>query len=152
MSKNRAIALKGFTIVELAIAIGIIAVLSTVGLVSYSGLQQNNRNQIRSRNLTELKQSLELYRHDKHHYPTTINGLLTDNYSNAIPTDPTPATRAYFYRAFDNNNAACSATGNDCAKYVLCAATEGSQSYGDPGSCSANNCGTVRCNMSIINE
>ena len=142
---------RGFTVIELIVTVAIIATLATIGLISYQGVRLNNRDQIRSRDLASLKQALELYRHDKHHYPATLNELVPQH-SNSIPVDPNNPDRIYYYKAYNSDQTVCTPSSVSCVKYMLCAATEGSKSMGDPGNCDTISCGTVDCNMSIINE
>lgn len=52
---------KGFTIVELLIVIVVIAILATIGLVTYSGVQARARDSIRKSDLAAIKQALILY-------------------------------------------------------------------------------------------
>lgn len=52
---------KGFTLIELLVAISIIAVLSTIGLSTFSGVQKSARNSVRKNDLTTLATALEIY-------------------------------------------------------------------------------------------
>ncbi len=59
----------GFTLIELMIAITIIAVLSTVAFVSYSKAQQLGRDAKRKQDLRTIAISLELYKQRNGRYP-----------------------------------------------------------------------------------
>ena len=61
----------GFTLVELIIVISIIAVLSTIGISTYSSIQQNSRNAKRKADLKEIKTALEQYFSVNGAYPTS---------------------------------------------------------------------------------
>jgi len=63
----------GFTIVELLIVIVVIAILATISIVAYNGIQQRARASEASTALTQAKKKLELYRVDNSTYPTTSN-------------------------------------------------------------------------------
>jgi len=65
---------KGFTIVELLIVIVVVAILATISIVAYNGIQVRARDAQRNNDITVLLKGLENYR--------TINGV----YPTATPT------------------------------------------------------------------
>lgn len=91
---------KGFTLIELLVAISIVAILSSIGLASFSGIQARSRDTKRIRDLQEIKKALSLYYTDNRSYPPSCGGWcysngadpwipsLTFNYMGKIPTDP----------------------------------------------------------------
>lgn len=62
---------KGFTLIELIIVISIIALLSVIGISTYSSVQVDARNSKRKSDLKEIKSALELYRSEIGTYPST---------------------------------------------------------------------------------
>lgn len=94
---------KAFTLIELMIAISLIAILSSVGIISYSSLQQRGRDAQRINDLNQLKIALTTYYNAQ--VPTsyvvaattiTINDsndalttALKPNYIKDVPVDPT---------------------------------------------------------------
>jgi prepilin-type N-terminal cleavage/methylation domain-containing protein len=60
---------KGFTIVELAVTMGIIAVLSGIGLVTFSKLTATNQQTKCINNLRTISQGLQLYHNDFRTFP-----------------------------------------------------------------------------------
>lgn len=83
--------LAGFTLLELVITIGIIAVLSVVAVVNLSGVQQNTRDVKRQSDLRLIQGALEQYYADQHNYPTALGANLTSGsrtYLNQVPSDP----------------------------------------------------------------
>ncbi len=62
---------KGFTIIELIIVISIIALLATLGLSTYTSVQEDARNSKRKADLKELQKSLEIYKQENGAYPDT---------------------------------------------------------------------------------
>lgn len=78
---------KGFTLLELLVAIGIISLLFALGINSYSSLTKQSRDAKRVSDLQSIRSALELYRTRNDLYPTNTNLLLT-GYINRWPTDP----------------------------------------------------------------
>lgn len=96
---------KGFTLIELMVAIAIIAILATVGIVMYSTAQKSGRISKRVQDLNALKTALELYKSATGYYPshttantfTCINGplaVLAPNYMPVLPADPLDGANA----------------------------------------------------------
>src|SRR5688500_16865185 len=85
--------LKGFTLIELLAVIAIIGILATFAAVSISGAVKRARDSLRERDLTNVKQALELYNQDEGRYPdqgdSSLPDLLEENgYIQAVPKDP----------------------------------------------------------------
>lgn len=94
---------KGFSFVELLVTITIIAVITAVGVVSYSQVSKRSRDSRRVSDLEQFRSALELYKSDNSYYPsggcggatctyvaatTGLAILVTDGYMPSIPTDP----------------------------------------------------------------
>ncbi len=130
-------ALKGFTLVEIIIVITILAVLSTMGVMSYTWYNSSSRDAVRTVDIGLLKQSLEWFKTVAWKYPMpenqtgtgTIYGeefsylwVIGDNISgvlkiNKTPVDPLSKTN-YVY-----------AVTNDRAYYQIATVLENTQSY-----------------------
>lgn len=68
----------GFTIVELLIVIVVIAILATISIVAYNGIQNRANNTALISDLTALKKKLELYKVDNDSlYPGGSSGGMT---------------------------------------------------------------------------
>src|SRR6185437_14654013 len=61
---------KGFTIVELLIVIVVIAILATLVIVTFTGIQQKARDSQRQTDITALDQHLEAFYGENGYYPT----------------------------------------------------------------------------------
>jgi len=97
---NNAWALKkGFTIIELLVAIVVIGILIGIVVVSYGTIQQRSRDAERESDITQIKIALEKYHAEKSMYPevcdedgTACNiSLLSSElapYLKVIPHDP----------------------------------------------------------------
>lgn len=108
--------LRGFTLVELLIAISIVVVIATVGIVTYSSTQRISRISKRAQDLQAIANAIELYKVSTGHYPIQATGncvgtnlgsvtpAFTPTYMPTIPADPLDAgnasgTNCYRYRS-----------------------------------------------------
>ncbi len=68
--------LQGFTLVELIVVVTIIAVLSAIGMVSFSGYSSGARDSTRVEDLANMQKSLAIYATTSVNgkYPTPDNG------------------------------------------------------------------------------
>lgn len=91
--------MRGFSLIELLVAISIIAILTAVGVVSYTSINKRSRDVKRKSDLEQLRSALELFRADNGYYPGGCGGgwsdasclssdLATSSYMSGIPTDP----------------------------------------------------------------
>lgn len=93
----------GFTIVELLIVVVVIAILASITIMSYNGIQQQSRDSTRDEILQTLKKGLEMYAVDNNgQYPnacgnysgcniTNLASSLTPTYISTIPANPMPS-------------------------------------------------------------
>ena len=93
---------RGFTIVELAAVVGVLAVLATIVLIGYRGSQERARDTDRRNDVGNLTKALEQYYDDKGSYPNSNGGwwLSSDSTTwgtfgsqltgiiDSMPTDP----------------------------------------------------------------
>ncbi len=94
--------MRGFTIVELLIVIIVIAILATITLVTYTGIQQRARDSARLTVLRTLVNGLEMHYVRYGYYPDACNSLntgcevsnlsssLAPEFISKIPQDPGP--------------------------------------------------------------
>lgn len=92
----------GFTLIEILVAATIIAVLTAIGVVSYTSINQRSRDAKRKSDLEQIRSALEMYRADNGHYPyrcgwvsynypspgLRLKELLVPDYMTAVPLDP----------------------------------------------------------------
>lgn len=84
MAKNT----KGFTLVELLVAMTIVMVLTVVGIVNYSSAQKSARDAKRKSDLEKVRIALEMAKQDHNGcYPPNSNSLTTDGYLDKLPGD-----------------------------------------------------------------
>jgi prepilin-type N-terminal cleavage/methylation domain-containing protein len=87
---------QAFTLVELLVVVGIISILATIGLTSYSSITKQSRDAKKKGDLESLRSALELYRSDNNYYPTELNLLVTGKYLQSIPTPIKASPYCYF--------------------------------------------------------
>lgn len=85
----------GFTLIELIVTVTIIAVLTVVGIISYSGTSKKARDNRRMADLEKIRIALELYRQATGStYPVNKNSLVP-TYLQAFPIDPKGNSYSY---------------------------------------------------------
>lgn len=114
---------KGFTLVEVIVTCGIIAILASIVYANFSSARQSARDDIRKTDLKELQLALEMYKAQHGRYPAGCNPFpawsgepsddtydcdngssdyivgLAPEFIDELPTDPKGATpgRGYLY-------------------------------------------------------
>lgn len=140
--------IKGFTIIELLIVIVIIAILATIGVVAYGGVQENARNSKRDSDISSLHTGFEATFIQTGAYPnlaqandtaldqdgnayraTHLKGIPSDAYTDPKAADDqmaaAPAASVYSYEVLP---AGCDdVAGNECVSYTLTATKEGGE-------------------------
>lgn len=134
---------RGFTLLEILVSITIIAVLTAIGIVSYSSVNKRSRDVKRKSDLEQVRSALEMYRADNGEYPNIGSGFLnasgldTDlvdsGYMPQVPDDP-DSSENYYYDAID--------TSGVFTGYCICAdletvtsGTESTCTVSLPGNC-----------------
>lgn len=141
----------GFTIVELLIVIVVIAILATISIVAYTGIQARARDSGRIAKVKDIAKALELYKIDNGGYPNipdgngqeTTSGSQTENwghndrlkiltdalapYATFDPTSLSNATQGNYYYYYT------SLAANNNQSYGLMVYVEGTGGQGDGG-------------------
>ncbi|WKZ25731.1 MAG: prepilin-type N-terminal cleavage/methylation domain-containing protein [bacterium] len=91
---------KGFTLVELLVAMAIIGVLAAMAVGSFRTAQLRGRDTQRKSDLKQVSNALELYYADYGRYPDSLTwgGEFTDGrtiYFKVLPTDPSGGVYTY---------------------------------------------------------
>lgn len=90
---------RGFTLVEIVITITVIAVVTTLPIVAYSGLQKNGRDTRRKQDLDNLNTAIIRYKNETGTYPigTDLSVLQDQGYVQNLPADPLENNPDYQY-------------------------------------------------------
>lgn len=79
---------KGFTLIELIVSIVIVALLSVVAMVNFSGSRAKARDSRRVADLERIRMALEMARQLGTTYPTSLTVLPTMGVIESIPQNP----------------------------------------------------------------
>lgn len=128
---------KAFTLLEILVVIGIIALLASITVVSYSRFVKQSRDARRKTDLEQIRAAIELYRNFKSVYPTPGMVFGTDSivdgsttYMSKIPQDP-------MFSGAEVNTYYYTSPGPTYQDYTLCTYLEGG------GTASGYLCGTT---------
>jgi prepilin-type N-terminal cleavage/methylation domain-containing protein len=140
-----------FSLIELLVAISIVAVITAVGINSFSGLQKSGRDTQRQADLRMLQSALQQYYANENHYPDTL--VLTAGaalsasgrtYLQSTPKDPVAGTTTpYCYTSYlnvgrtDSASTCTSSNSGLCHFYKLDAKLE-------------NGSGNITCTSSLV--
>jgi len=129
---------RGFTLIEILVAVLIFALLTGIAVVSFQTANRRARDGRRQADLEQVRTALEIYRADNTSYPTgswaAMVVALQPNYLSTEPVDPRDPTYNYYYGD----------TGGGIS-YNLCAYLEG----GSTTPCGvAVSCG-IACNYGV---
>lgn len=132
---------KGFTLVELLVAISIIAILSAIGMIVFGNVQMQARDSKRKQDLRAISTALEIYYNKNGKYPNTdalwvysgnaqpwIPGL-NSQYMVQVPTDPKsnliervweqPGTGYGYWSNYSNSNGCDAAINKDKNQFYM---------------------------------
>ncbi len=124
---------KGFTLVELMIVVTVIAILATIGVISFTRVQAQTRDTKRKADVRALGTALQAYYSETQTYPA-VTADLAPTYIPRIPVDPQDAG-AYTYSV---NSAA--------GTYAICAELETASASASTWKISTANAGGYNTN------
>lgn len=104
----------GFTLLEILVTISIIALILSLGIVSYNQVFITSRDSTRKSDIQIISNALEQYKSNTGNYPSTLENI--SKYLNPIPQDP-QTKQNYVYSA--SPSACLETTENPCTSYVL---------------------------------
>ena len=79
---------KGFSLLELMIAMFIMIILLSVALPTYHKTVQHARETVLKENLWQMRKAIDQYAADKAKYPKSIDDLVESKYLRERPIDP----------------------------------------------------------------
>lgn len=117
----------GFTLIEMLIVVGLIGVLSVIGINMYLSAQRQGRDTRRVSDLTAIQKSLESYYVVNGEYPNGCNpgatylpqGMPRDPVTNAVYSSSSCTASAYcFCVQLQNTTTGGNSTVNNCTNYA----------------------------------
>ena len=111
----------GFTLIEIVVVIGIMAILTIIVYGSFGGARTESRDNQRVTDIHVLQLALEEYFNQNHQYPTALSALIPQ-YTNSIPTPPNGGAYNYFPLTRASGSTVCTL-------YQLSVTLENSNSY-----------------------
>lgn len=79
---------RGFTVVEIVIALALIAVFITLPIFAYTNYMKKSRDSQRKNDIGQIQYSLEQYQDANGIYPASLDDLVQEGYLASIPLDP----------------------------------------------------------------
>jgi general secretion pathway protein G len=79
---------KGFSLLELMIAMFILIILLSIAVPTYNRSVQHARETVLSGNLWQMRRAIDQYRADKGRLPASVEDLVTKEYLRETPIDP----------------------------------------------------------------
>lgn len=85
---GRSITQRGFSLLELMIAMLILVILLSVAVPTYQRSVQHAREVVLKENLWQMRRAIDQYAADKGKLPKSLDDLVTDKYLREKPMDP----------------------------------------------------------------
>lgn len=79
---------RGFTLLELLVALAIIAVLMALAVPHYFGRVDAAKEAVLKENLHQMRDAIDKFYGDSNHYPDSLGELISRKYLRRIPIDP----------------------------------------------------------------
>ncbi|MDJ0838970.1 MAG: type II secretion system protein [Acidobacteriota bacterium] len=84
---------RGFTLIELVLAVAILALLGTIAAATHKTHAKKAREAVLRHNLMQIRTVLDQYNNDKGNYPPSLDTLTEEGYLREIPMDPITKSR-----------------------------------------------------------
>ena len=78
----------GFTLIELIVALAIVAIILTIAAPKYFGNIDKTKEAVLREDLYVIRDAIDKYYGDKNKYPDALEDLVTEKYLRSVPIDP----------------------------------------------------------------
>ncbi len=93
----------GFTLIELVLAVAILALLGTIAAATHRTHAQKARETVLRHNLQHMRMVLDQYNNDKGNYPPSLGILVDEGYLRELPLDPITKSRDSWELIYEND-------------------------------------------------
>lgn len=113
---------QAFTLIELMVTVGIIAILVALGVPSYMAAVRKSRDIKQQADISNIVQALVIYRSDNGTYPQQLNDLVSGNYLRAeqIKNKRTELIFQYKYTPLSGASPILCSGAAKCTSFVMC--------------------------------
>jgi len=94
---------KAFTLIEIILAVAILALLGTIAAATHKTHAQKARETVLRHNLQHMRMVLDQYNNDKGYYPESLSVLTEEGYLRELPIDPITKTRESWEVIYEDN-------------------------------------------------
>lgn len=99
---------KGFTLIELLVVVSIISLLTSLSFSYLAEARQKGRDTAKIKEMSEVKNAIQLYVTEKGYYPTTKDDLINSGYIASIGN--------VIYKPLNTNGSSCT---SQCNSYQI---------------------------------
>lgn len=79
---------RGFTLIELVIALALLALIISIAVPQYFGMIDRGRLAVQAQSLSVMRDAIDKFHGDRGRYPNSLDELVASRYLRAIPVDP----------------------------------------------------------------
>ena len=94
---------RGFTLIEVILAVTIVALLASMAHFNHRNSSRKARESVLRHNLAQIRLTLDHYNNDKGRYPDSLEALLDEGYLRDIPEDPITRSRETWEQIYEND-------------------------------------------------
>jgi len=79
---------RGFTLIELVIALALLALIISIAVPQYFGMIERGRVAVQAQSLSIMRDAIDKFHGERGRYPHSLDELVSARYLRAIPVDP----------------------------------------------------------------
>jgi general secretion pathway protein G len=79
---------RGFTLIELVVALALLALLISIAVPQYFGMVERGRVAVQAQSLSVMRDAIDKFHGDRGRYPNSLDELVSTRYLRAVPVDP----------------------------------------------------------------
>lgn len=79
---------KGFTLIELVVALALLALLLSIAVPQYFGMIDRGKLAVQAQSLSVMRDAIDKFHGDRGRYPDSLEELVSTRYLRSVPVDP----------------------------------------------------------------